>query len=116
MFLGKSVSELQENVKISADNKITGIIKYVDSFDRFDKGAEGNFLVLTFDIRPGETVTFTSATDGKPVDVTKDRYLIYKITKGKNEMKFKVSKGGNEQEVTYDISKLTLMPKDGVGG
>lgn len=61
-------------------------------------------------------MTFESATDGKPVDLTKDKYLIYKVSAGKTEMKFKLARGGKEETTTYNISGLTLMPKDGVGG
>lgn len=108
---------LQEDVKIDDKaKKITGILKYVDKFDAFDKGAEGNFLALTFDARPGDQLTFESATDGNPVDLTKDKYLIYKVSEGKTEMKFKLVRGGQTEETTYNIEGLTRMPKDGVGG
>lgn len=94
---------------------MTGTLNYVKNFDEFDKGAEGNFLALTFDVADDETLKFTSATDGVPVEITDD-YLIYKVPSEKPEMKFKLERGGQSTELTLNISELVLTPKSGIKG
>lgn len=94
---------------------MTGTLNYVENFDKFDKGAEGNFLALTFDVADDENLTFESATDGKPVSLN-DGYLIYKVPGTKPEMKFKLERGEQSTELTLNISELVLTPKSGIGG
>ena len=84
-LLGKSLSDLQENVKINAGDVVSGTLKYVGEFDAFAKGEKGNFLALYFeDAKAGQDIKFqlvgngTVMTEPRLVD-KKDGQIIVKV-------------------------------------
>ena len=42
---GKNVSDLQENIEFDGD-KVKGILKYLEGYNEFEEGSEGNFLAI----------------------------------------------------------------------
>ena len=58
-LLGKSVTDLQEDIEIGEDG-VTGTLKYVTGYTGFSGSAElqeGNFLVLHFEAPGAQTIT-----------------------------------------------------------
>ena len=105
----KQAKDIQENIQISEDNKITGKSKYVT--DITGAGGEGNYLVLELpqakDVENTVTCKFEGgkATKLSPADY---QYLI----KLKNKKPVIITVEGKENAtVTLDISKIELEAK-----
>lgn len=109
---GKKVSELQENIVVEKDS-IKGNLKKVTGYTQaFGDGNEkdGNFLALEFNIEEGATAKteVVGGTHGL-VDVTADKYCVYRITdKEKQSIKVIATKGEGTRTKTYSLTGLTL--------
>lgn len=110
MVYGKNVSDLQE-VEIS-DYKATGTLKYVKEYDKFEKGAEGNFLAIEVEeAKNGDTVTCELSDSEKKGNVTlnsKDYLLVAKIHDKSQTITIK---NGKTTKV-LDLTGLTLSPSE----
>ncbi len=113
---GKSLEELQSNVVIGADHRITGTLHYVTGYTGFSSipaEQSGNYLVTHYSPDPPEAdvmVYKTSGTVGWKKLGKPDLTLVSRIT-DKNTQKLQVKYVLNEVEskiVEYDLSGLTL--------
>ena len=79
---GMNVTDLQEEIQVKGD-KVSGTLKYVKNFDKFEKGAEGNFLAIEVEeAKNGDTVSFELSDPEKKGTGTlnsKDYLLVSKI-------------------------------------
>lgn len=112
---GKSVSDLQEDIVVSADG-VSGTLKYIDDYS--DAGftgddASGNFLALKITTPGVEGATITaelSGSTGDPLIPDPNGIIIFRIAdKDTQTIEVVASKEGlGEDSVTLDLSDLTL--------
>ena len=107
---GKNVSDLQE-VEL-ADDKVTGTLKYVKEYDKFEKGAEGNFLAIEVEeAKNGDTVSFElsdSQKNGTGKLTSKDYLLVAKIHDNTQTITLR----NGETSKVLDLTGLTLSPSE----
>ena len=81
-MFGKTTSDLQENMNVLDNGKITGTLKYVDDYTGFDPSNPelqvGNFLVLHADAVGVPTATI-SVKVTNPVELDEDRTIVLRI-------------------------------------
>lgn len=110
-LLGKQVEDLQENINISDNGDVTGTLKYINSYESFNKGAKGNFLALYFEeAKNGEDVMCelkgTGAIVKKPKAVDKsDGLMVFNVHNKDNTIE--VTCEGKTTRV-LNLSGLTL--------
>ena len=107
---GKNVSELQENIEFDGD-KVKGTLKYVEGYNEFEEGAEGNFLAIEIEeAKNGDTVIAELSEPEKKGTVTlnsEDYFLVSKIHS--NTQKITLKNG--ETTKVLDLTQLTLDKK-----
>lgn len=121
---GKKVSDLQDDVVINTNRKITGTLHYVTEYTGFNSSEpteqEGNYLALDFaDNWLGETdpTTFTVELKGGtkgPVTLTElDAFCVFRVT-NPNTQSIKVvsTDSTGTTTVEYSLKGLTLEPKE----
>ncbi len=100
-----------QEVEIS-DNKVTGTLKYVKGYDKFEKGAEGNFLAIEVEeAKNGDTVSFELSDSQKKGTGTlnsKDYLLVAKIHDKSQTITLK----NGETTKVLDLTGLTLSPSE----
>lgn len=109
------VSDIQTGVEVSADNKITGTLKWLDSGDISDYWGAGNFLALKFsDIPDSATsvkVGLNPSQGSGLVEIIDDpdKNGVFKITDPLTQ-KFNVltSDGSHTERQVFDLSELVL--------
>ena len=114
---GLNVNQLQSDIVIDGTD-ISGTLKYVTDYTGFNatdnSEQSGNYLALSVEVPEGATVT-TQLINGKKgsVDLTTDKFCIYRITnKDTQKVKFTVTKGNESKTETYSLSGLTLNEAD----
>lgn len=117
-ILGKTISDLQSNIKIdNVNKKITGTLKYVEGFTEFNASdpteQKGNYLFINLKDSMADKITsvLVGGKSGKEVDCTTDKWMMYWITSSCTAIKLKLTKGTEVVEETYDITELVLNPK-----
>ena len=110
---GKTVSELQSNIKISG-TAISGTLNYVTGYTGFN-GADpteqkGNFLALDFSAEPFPSPCTVELVGGKkgPVNLTAgDHFCVFRITSNSTQSIKLTANGGSK---TFTLTGLTLTP------
>lgn len=96
-----------------SDNKVTGTLKYVENYDGFSEGAEGNFLAIEVEeAKNGDTIQFElsdSQIKGNGFLNSEDPLLVCKIHS--NSQTITLTNGSTK--VVLDLSGLTLGQKSG---
>ena len=120
---GKKVSDLQDDVVINTNRRITGTLHYVDGYTDFSSVVgeqSGHYLALDFaDNWLGDTdpTTFTVELKGGtkgPVTLTElDAFCIFRVT-NPNTQSIKVvsTDSTGTTTVEYSLKGLTLEPKE----
>ena len=115
-LLGKAASDLQTDIAIDDDYKVTGTLKYVDDYTGFsgDPAEQvGNFIALDFSADDGCTIEIELTNGAHPgwKALDDDGILVCRIT-DKDEQKIHVRAYNPEtettSEITLDLSGLTL--------
>lgn len=115
-LLGKAASDLQTDIAIDDDYKVTGTLKYVDDYTGFsgDPAEQvGNFIALDFSADDGCTIEVELTNGAHPgwKALDDDGILVCRIT-DKDEQKINVRAYNPEtettSEITLDLSGLTL--------
>lgn len=118
MAYGQKVSALQEGIKISPENKISGTLHYVKNYTGFSHtDNNGNFLALHIDYSDdAEVKTTVIGGTTKDQKLPKGDHLLVTKVKDSSYQKIKldITKDGQTESVTYDLSGLDLEPKSGV--
>lgn len=120
---GKKVSDLQDDVVINTNRRITGTLHYVDGYTDFSSVVgeqSGHYLALDFaDNWLGDTdpTTFTVELKGGtkgPVTLTElDAFCVFRVTNPNTQSIEVVSTNSTgTTKVTYSLKGLTLEPKD----
>ena len=115
VVFGTSVSDIQSDVAISANNNITGTLKYIDSGEIADYWGAGNFIALKFtNLDPDATsvkVGLDPSEGSGLVEIINDpdKNGVFKIT-NKDTQVFKVvqTNGAKTHVQTFDLSGLVL--------
>lgn len=113
-LLGKSASDLQEDVEIEG-NAITGTLKAVTGYTGFsgdEAEQSGHYLALHFASDDAETITveLIGGTVGHPVTLGDDGLIVIRIT-DKSSQTVRVvasAEGYVDNIVTYSLKGLTL--------
>ena len=91
---------------------MSGTLKYVKDYDKFEKGAEGNFLAIEVEeAKNGDSVSFELSEAQKKGTGTlnsKDYLLVCKIHS--NTQKITLKNG--ETSKVLDLTGLTLSPSE----
>lgn len=115
-LLGKAASDLQSNIAISADGKVTGTLKYVTGYTGFsglEEEQSGNYLAFHYSV-PNVTGVTIKVGKKRPVILDADGIHILRIVPtGSMKITVTATKDGHVPFVkTYDISGLTLEGED----
>ena len=108
-LLGKVASDLQENIAI-ADGGISGTLKYVASYNGFQRNAKGNFIALHAEAnQEGATITaeIIGGTSGQ-VTLDEDGIWIGKIASNEQSIQFIVTKDNVSKTYTFTLNDLVL--------
>lgn len=119
---GKKVSDLQDDVVINTNRRITGTLHYVDGYTEFSSVTgeqSGNYLALDFaDNWLGDTdpTTFTVELKGGtkgPVTLTdSDSFCVFRVTNPNTQsIEVNSTDSTGTTKVTYSLKGLTLEPK-----
>ena len=104
---GMNVTDLQEEIQVKGD-KVSGTLKYVKNFDKFEKGAEGNFLAIEVEeAKNGDTVSFELSDSEKKGTGTlnsNDYLLVSKIHSNSQTITLK----NGETTKVLNLTGLTL--------
>lgn len=107
---GKTASELQDNIVISED-VISGTLNEIAGYTAFEGSEQdGHFLALAFTFDEGTTLK-TKIIGGKhgEVDVTQDKYCVYRITdKDTQQIQLSAEKDGKSETKAYRLTGLSL--------
>lgn len=112
--LGKTVSDLQENIVVG-DTSISGTLKHATDYNGYSSDTslqEGNFLVLKFE--PPETAVSTTVelvggTRG-PVELDEDLNCVFRIANNRQKIKVVCTlEGGDTITNVYKLNRLTLL-------
>ena len=114
-LLGKTASELQEDVAI-ANGAITGTLKYVTGYTGFSGDVSeqsGNYLAIKCEaIADSITVELVGGTLGHPVTLDSDGMIVLRITNTETQSITVVATKGNVSEThTFSIADLVLTPE-----
>ncbi len=106
---GKNVSDLQD-VTLQGD-KVNGTLNYIEAYDEFEEGAEGNFLAIEVEeAKSGDTVTVELSDPEKKGTVTlnaSDSILVSKIHSNTQTITLK----NGEATKILNLTGLTLNEK-----
>lgn len=111
-LLGKSVSDLQQNVRVRGSN-ITGTLHYVTGYTGFSGDVseqEGNYVALHITSTvEGVTIKCKNSYSQREVTLDEDGILILRVIDKTKPIIFTASKAGYNTTVdTFNISGLTL--------
>jgi hypothetical protein len=113
-FLGKQVSELQENVFVN-DNSVQGILNYVTGYTQFSGDPElqeGHYLALQFEASDGATVTIQTiggVDDTRVVTLDSDMDAVLYVKSTKEKLRVTCSLNGDIITRTISFSGLKLL-------
>ena len=112
-LFGKVVSDLQENVVVSAEG-ISGTLKYIDDYSSaYGSGENSGYYLVLHCTTPGvEGATITSEVIGGvhgPVTLDEDGIVISRITdKDTQTIEVVAYKDGESDSVILDLSDLVM--------
>lgn len=107
---GKSVTDLQSNVKIVEGTKVSGTSKYVTGYTQFSSKTEeqsGNYLALHATADEGATIKAqVIGGTGEEVTLDEDGILVARLVPTATGIKFTATKGDKKDEFIYSLSML----------
>ena len=112
-LFGKVVSDLQENVTVSAEG-VSGTLKYIDDYSSaYGSGENSGYYLVLHCTTPGvEGATITSEVIGGvhgPVTLDEDGIVISRITdKDTQTIEVVAYKDGESDSVILDLSDLVM--------
>lgn len=113
-MLGKKVEELQKDIVINENNKISGTLNHITDYEEFSSNKEeqtGNYLALYFpEAKEGSTITCEIKGEGavvkKPIEVDKsDGNIVLKIANKEQTIEVVCEE---KETRTLDLSELEL--------
>lgn len=109
-LFGKSVTDLQSNVKIVDRNKVSGTLKYVTGYTGFSSKVEeqsGNYLVLHASADEGAVITaeYVGGSSTDVITLDEDGILVSRIVNATG-IRFTATKGSKSDSFIYDLSML----------
>lgn len=109
-LFGKVISDLQEDIAISSDNAISGILKYVSDYTGFSSDVSlqsGNYIALHFEVPETDDVTIT-VTVTNPTVLDSDGIVVLRIAdKDSQTITVVASKEGYDSVTkVYDLTEL----------
>ena len=116
-LFGKVVSDLQEDVVVSADG-VSGTLKYIDDYSSaYGAGENSGYYLALHCTTPGvEGATITSEVIGGvhgPVTLDEDGIVISRITdKNTQTIEVVAYKDGESDSVTLDLSDLVMASQE----
>lgn len=119
-YLGKRAVDLQDHIKIGADDKVTGNLKYVAKFVKFNETVKAEqsghylflYIPLSQDADTLKTQSVKVQVDSKSEKTFppegKGLPLIVRIAEGTKTIKLTVVTGSTPTTRTLDVSELNL--------
>lgn len=114
-FWGTLASDIQTNISVAADGKITGTLKKLTSGQLVTDWGEGYFIGLGFDnfstgVTYSDVQVCINPTEGAGwVTLDSDKLAVFKVTnKAEQKIGVKQTKGETSRIDYYDLSGLTL--------
>ena len=109
-LFGKSVTDLQENVKIVENRKVSGTLKYVTGYTGFSSKPEeqqGNYLALHAKADEGAVITaeYIGGTSTDVVTLDEDGILVTRVVNATG-IRFTATKGSKVDSFVYDLTML----------
>ena len=107
------MTDLQEDIQISATRKITGTLKKVTGWTAFSGDPaeqSGNYLVVRASAVEGAVITAEIiGGDHGPVTLDEDGILIARIKNTSQKLQFNAVTAAGIQTITYSLTGLTLQ-------
>lgn len=120
-FYKKSASDLQKNIKINevslTDVKVSGNLKYVESFTGFSSDAskqEGNYLAINVKVPDNAKAELIGVKHTNPVNID-DGFVVFRVDDKTKPFKIRVTAGEEVVEKIYDLNGLELAQKAEMG-
>lgn len=111
-LLGKDVTDLQGEVSIDVNNRITGTLAYIDDYTGFsgDPAEQvGHYIAVKATAGTGAVITAqVIGGDHGPVTLDEDGILIARIKNTRQKLKFTATVGNVTDELVYTLDGLTL--------
>ena len=108
------MTDLQEDIQISATRKITGTLKKVTGWTAFSGDPaeqSGNYIAVKATAVEGATITAqVIGGDHGPVTLDSDGILVARIKNIGQDLEFCATTETGAQRIRYDLSGLTLTP------
>lgn len=108
---GKSVSDLQEDVAIDEDNKVTGTLALVTDYTGYSGEVAkqtGHYLSLALESEDGATIE-VSWDEENWVDATEDGFVVARVDDHDGPLYVKATaEGMSDNLVALDLTGLTL--------
>lgn len=119
-LLGKHANELQDNVSIVEDGKVTGTLKYITDYTKFSPKTpdeqKGNYLALYFEQATQEGITIEIQVQGssKKTKLDNDGLYVCRMTEaGRKPLTVTLTKtDGGIGNKTLNVSELVLEKPD----
>lgn len=119
-YLGKRAVDLQDHIEIGADDKVTGNLKYVAKFVKFNETVKaeqsGHYLFLYIPLSQVADVLKTQSVKVQVDSKSEKTFppegkglpLIVRIAEGTKSIKLTVVTGSESTTRTLDVSELNL--------
>lgn len=119
-YLGKRAVDLQDHIKIGADDKVTGNLKYVAKFVKFNEAVKaeqsGHYLFLYIPLSQDAATLKTQSVKVRVDSKSEKTFppegkglpLIVRIAEGTKEIKLTVVTDSTSTTRTLDVSELNL--------
>lgn len=120
-YLGKRAVDLQDHIEIGADDKVTGNLKYVAKFVKFNETVKaeqsGHYLFLYIPLSQVADVLKTQSVKVQVDSKSEKTFppegkglpLIVRIAEGTKSIKLTVVTGSESTTRTLDVSELKLL-------
>ena len=106
------MTDLQSDIEISADHKITGTLKKITGWTAFSGDPaeqSGNYIAVKATAVEGAVITAeVIGGDHGPVTLDEDGILIARIKNTSQKLQFKAITAAGIQTITYSLTGLTL--------
>lgn len=107
------MTDLQSDIEISADHKITGTLKKITGWTAFSGDPaeqSGNYIAVKATAVEGAVITAeVIGGDHGPVTLDEDGILVARIKNTNQKLQFKAITTAGIQTITYSLSGLTLL-------
>lgn len=118
-LFGKLVSDLQTNIAVGSNKKITGTLKYVTGYTGFSGDPalqSGNYIAMKVTATAGTTTTVeVVGGHSGPVTLDSDMNFVLRIENKNQKIKLVSTKNGVTETEIFSLADITLEAAPAAG-